>query len=343
MSIRFSRFLDEGIDRLFYCWARVKKYEEGVDEEFISCKPSDFWVFSGRESRYTEFVESYYMRPEGYVTVSLRSRDLFRYGLFELRVRLPRVEGGPLLWFGFELEDLFGGGCIHFGWDTSRGELRAVAGGFISRVEMNLTKYLPERYSEEYNLYRIIRRRDLALWYINERLRAVAILGAGDVRDSKILYEEKPYYISVLRDTPALSLPVLLDIDAGDYSKPFEWRDLHPWNLRVAEIDPDTKIYLDLYAIGGEQRLTGSKVRERIISAPIPGGADRVNIVFTATGRGDLVIESSSGDQWREYDRIFTSPNKRIIVRLSEPQLMYRIIFEPHQEAIIEEAYSTIV
>jgi len=73
--------------------ARVKGASRGVEEEFIRCRASEFWGFSYRERRYTEFIDSGYAKPSGYVTVSLRSRDLFRYGVFKLRARLARAEG----------------------------------------------------------------------------------------------------------------------------------------------------------------------------------------------------------------------------------------------------------
>lgn len=107
MVLRYSKIMSEGLDNSFYCWARVKSDLKDVEERFIACKASDFWRFSGDESKYTYFLSSY-VKPAGYITVSLRSKESFRNGLFELRTLLPRWDSGPMLWFGFENEDLFG-------------------------------------------------------------------------------------------------------------------------------------------------------------------------------------------------------------------------------------------
>ena len=161
------------------------------------CRPEDFWRFTGGERSYTDFIASF-VKPRDVVTVSLRSRQ-FSFGVFELRAELPRFPNGPMLWFGFEAEDLFGGGVQHFMWRSSEGKLYAFAGGTAARAEMELSPVIGTDLSSGYHHFKIVYRRGLALWYVDGRLRALAILGAGD---AGVLHSPKPYVVGFARDPP---------------------------------------------------------------------------------------------------------------------------------------------
>ncbi len=267
---------------------------------------------------------------------------MYRYGVFELRTKLPRWDNGPVLWFGFESDDLFGGGCIHFGWFTSSGVLKAFAGGFVSRVEMDLTRYVPSNYSENYNFFRVVHRRNMALYYINDRLRAVAILAEGDARDSRILYNKDPYIISLTRDKPSAEIGVLLDIDAGDIDKSYEWRDLHPWGLRVSEADPDTPVIIDLYRENSSDPVKEIEVVDMFTSSPFPGLADLIKINLIARGSGRLVIQEYTGSRWIEYDSESFSGEKIIKKIIEEPGIMYKVVIEPETKIFVENSYVII-
>jgi len=340
LNLRYSKIMSEGLDNSFYCWARVKSDFKDVEERFITCRASDFWRFSGDESKYMYFLSSY-VKPAGYITVSLRSKESFRNGLFELKTPLPRWDGGPIIWFGFENEDLFGGGCIHFMWDSGRGVLKAFAGGFISRAEMDLTRFVPGDPSKEYNIYRIAFNSDLALWYINERLRAVALFGEGDIRDSKIIYDGTPYIISLVRDRPSPELGILMDIDGGDPSRTYIWEGVHPWSLRVSNGSDSMNIYLDLYIDGIDKKFVEMKIRDKVISAPFPGILDLKKIVFRSSGEGLLYIEEWDGGEWELYDKIRVEGERKNSIYIDEGKgaLLYRVIYEPHIESTIKEAH----
>ncbi|MEM1610815.1 MAG: hypothetical protein QXQ57_04115 [Sulfolobales archaeon] len=339
MVLRYSEILGRGLDDIFYCWARVKSDLRGIEERFVVCRASDLWRFSGDQSVYTRFISSY-IKPAGYITVSLRSREVFRNGLFELRTPLPRWDGGPMLWFGFESEDLFGGGCIHFMWDSGKGVLKAFAGGFVSRAEMDLTRFLPNNPSEAYNIYRISFNKDLALWYINERLRAIAVFGEGDNRDSRIIYDDAPYIISFVRDRPSPELGVLLDIDGGDISKTYIWEGIHPWSLRVSSGTDNMNIYLDLYIERSDRRLAGIETGDKIVSAPFPGISGFKKISFRSSGEGVLYIEEWDESVWGLYDKIRVEGGEKTNIYIDSWRraLLYRIIYEPHTRSSIEEA-----
>ncbi|MEM4464243.1 MAG: hypothetical protein QXJ95_01610 [Ignisphaera sp.] len=326
-GIRFSPIVVDGLDTVFYCWCRIKSSMVDFEESFRVCKPQDFWLFTNEEKRYTEFV-SRYVKPAKYITVSLRSRELFRWGVFEVRAKLPRVSGGPMFWFGFELDDLFGGGVIHFMWHCDRGVLKAFAGNFISRVEMDLTRYLPNDISSNYHFYKIVHREGLALWYIDEKLRAMAILGTGSTRESTILYNGNPYTIGFTKDVPSSMLPILLDIDGGDIEKSFEWPDIHPWDLRVSEGNPRTTLYLDLFVDHSDTTLRNHHVEKEIVSAPFPGTLEQKEILFAAEDGGLLIIENFANNQWFEYETVRIEGKKLYSIPIRDKGIMNRIVFK---------------
>jgi len=340
-GIRYSSIIVDGLDNVFYCWSRVKSFVKGVEEEFRICRAQEFWIFTNKERKYTDFISRYF-KPANYITVSLRSKELFRFGVFELRAKLPRIVEGPMLWFGFELDDLFGGGVIHFMWHTDKGVLMAFAGGFSHRVEMDLTKHIPSDVSVNYHLYKIIYREGLALWYIDEKLRAIAILGTGNIRDSMLLYNNDPYIIGFTRDAPSASLPILLDIDGGNVEKPFEWLDIHPWNLRVSEGDPKTTIYLDLYLENSNTILKGYSVENEIISAPFPATLNYKEILFATKDSGILIIEGFTNGQWFEYKEIAIEGNKLYSIHIQNKTLMSRLRFRPKSSTKIIEAQTIL-
>jgi hypothetical protein len=337
-GIRYSRVLAGGLSELFYCWIRVPSGKPGFQEEFKVCRPEDFWRVGGEEKSYTEFV-SVYVKPRGVIAVSLRSKEAYNAGVFELRAKLPRYPRGPMLWFGFEGEDLFGGGVVHFMWSTSEGRLKAFAGSFMSRVEMDLTDVVGALDSASYHYFKICRRRDLALWYVDDRLRAMAILGSGDVRDSTVLYNSKPYVIGYTRDIPALRLPILLDIDAGDIEQEYEW-DIHPWSLRVFDGDPNSLLSLDLYVESSDNKIRGLRLERgvQVASAPFPGTLDHTQLVLLTSGKCRVSVESYVGGEWNLHSEVVLEPRRPRNIVLVEKSLLYRVLIEPLEEATVKEA-----
>lgn len=196
-------------------------------------------------------------------------------------------------------------------------------------IIMDLTKYLSNDVSINYHLYKIIYREGLALWYIDDRLRAMAILCCGISRDSSILYDREPYAIGFTRDIPSSSLPILLDIDGGDINRHFEWPDLRPWDLRVSEGNPRTTIYLDLYAEDSDEKLDNVTVDREITSAPFPGILDYKEVIFASKSDVILTIESFTSKQWLTYKEYKVEGNKLYNLTIDSKNLLYRISFRP--------------
>ncbi len=335
-GLRYSIILNEGLSSVFYCWLRVPSTERGIAEEFVPCKPEDYWKISGKEKSYTDFISTY-VKPKNVITVSLRSKEAFKFGVFELRTKLPIYANGPMLWFGFEADDLFAGGVVHFMWHTAQRKLYAFAGDIISRVEMDLTPIVGvSDFSTNYHVFKIVYREGLALWYVDGSLRAMAILASGDTRNSAILYYARPYAIGIVRDLPSAKLPILIDIDAGDISKDYEW-DIHPWGLRVFEGDPKTSILLDLYIENTDMKWEGRILRQgsKIVSAPFPGTLDTVIIMFLSLGKGRLYIETYINGKWYTYKQIDVEGGVPYSYTIPDKNLLYRVVFEAQEDNVI--------
>ena len=300
--LRPSPAIEGGVDSLFHCWRRVPSTRVGLEEEFQPCRASEYWWVNYDEARYTDFSESVYLKPRGLITVSLRSRSTFTYGNFALMAKLPRVEGGPILWFGFEHDDLFAGGVVHFSWFSGRGSLYANIGGASKVVSMDLTKFLPKDASDRYHWYSVVYRRGVAMWFIDNRLRAIASVASGEVKDGGVVYDESPYVVAWTTDAPSAQLAVLIDID-GAPDVEFRWVGLNPWGLRVSNGDPKVPVKVKLYRAGSETTWAGSVVKpgDEFYSQPLPG-MGRKTLLLNVPG-GELTMEYFADGEWVEAKR----------------------------------------
>ncbi|MGC9010154.1 MAG: hypothetical protein ACP5I7_06035, partial [Sulfolobales archaeon] len=165
------------------------------------------------------------------------------------------------------------------------------------------------------------------------------LLAEGDTRDSKIIYDKDPYIIGLTRDRPSARLGVLLDIDAGDIERSYEWRDLHPWGLRVSETDPDAPITLDLYREGVKDPLRNTEVESSILTAPFPGLVNKARIYLVATGSGRVVVQEYIDGDWSDYDSISFSGDKILRISISEPGIMHRLLIEPETKIFVKKGY----
>ena len=321
----------EGVDEAFYCWRRVPSTRPGFEEEFQPCRASEYWHVNYGESKYTEFPYSTYIKPRGIVTVSLRSRQLFTYGSFSIRAILPRVKDGPMLWFGFEADDLFAGGVVHFMWNTGSGILTANVGNLGKVISMDLTKFLPQDASERHHWFSIVYRRGLALWYIDGRLRAIASVANGDVKDGGVVYDKPPYVASWTTDAPSPQLAVLLDID-GAPNVEFQWLGLNPWGLRVSNGDAEGPVRLRLYRDGSEEAWAGLTVNpgDELVSQPLPGLGKKT--IMLKAPSGVVRVEGLVGGEWVEL----VSTGAQQVFAISQDAPLIRIIYRANEAGSIK-------
>ena len=325
-GIRLSTFLEHGIDQIFYCWVRRAK-TEGLAESFELHKPSEFVKISWTETEYTFFKESKYVKPKGLYTVSLRSKELFSYGIFQIITKLPNWKDGPSLWFGFEADDLFGGGVIHFQYYN--GKLRAHVGAWPRPIAMDLTSFaLPTDYSSTRHTYSIYIHDGIALWYVDNKLRACALLAHQDIGEGKIIVDGPPYSLAITSMLPSTNLAVLLDIDGGDINKEWVWEDFHPWQIRVLPGQPKTILALDLYKHCSEEQVKKLKLEKEIITHPIPTlPFDKVNLYIKSTEKTNITIEYLTRNlEWQEYDKVDSIDHLRYSITDNLTAIRLRII-----------------
>jgi len=296
-AIRFGRALDEGLSSLFYCWTRTAI---PGGECFRREDPASFWQVSWDEDEYTFFRKACLIKPRGYVTVSMRSRECFRYGVFQLNARLPAWGDGPMLWFGFESEDLFGGGVIHFMLHS--GELRMFAGAWGGLLSLRLPG-LPQDYAEKRHTYTVRVHDTLAIWLIDDRLRGVAVL--ADSEAPLAVHEGPPYSIGLTPIRPSSALGVLLDIDGGPIDREWVWSDVHPWQVRVHEGTPSPSLLLRLRRWGSEDLLAGERVSGSVLSHPVPSLGVRATYTLVFDGKATVTVQRLTlGGEWVDEDEL---------------------------------------
>ncbi len=337
LPVRFGYVLEGDLGKLFYCW--IRESLASGRERFKSDDPRKYWRASWEEKTYTEFEEASLVRPPGLTTLSLRSRSVFKYGVFQLAARLPPWgDDSPMIWFGFEAEDLFGGGVVHFLYH--RGKLKAFAGAWPAPLSFELPG-LPGDYHSRRHIYTVKVHSALALWFIDDKLRGVSAL--MDSGDGALVHEGPPYSCGVTPMRPAQSMGVLLDIDGGSVDREWSWNDLHPWQVRVLEGDPRPSVAMRLYRYGSEKTLEGG-IEGSAVSHPIPCAGSRVTLAFKADVGGRLCAEAYTlkGD-WDEVDSLEVQAGRTLYWTLEVGPPFLRLHFEPksYGSITLAEAFIT--
>uniref|UniRef100_A0A7J3X8F4 Uncharacterized protein n=1 Tax=Thermofilum pendens TaxID=2269 RepID=A0A7J3X8F4_THEPE len=334
MAIRFGSILERGLGSAFYCWVREPLEEGG--ERFRLEDPERFWQVSWSQRKYTEFALARYVKPRGMITVSLRSRETFRYGVFQLNARLPDWgPEGPMLWFGFEAEDLFGGGVAHFMLQGST--LKAFAGAWL--IPLSLRLPAPGDLAAERHTYTVKVHRNIALWFIDFKL--VAAVALVDSEQPLALHEGEPYSVGATQLRPGSSLAVLIDIDGGPIDREWVWDDLHPWSIRVLDGDEQPNLVLKLYRHSSEDLVEGL-LRGPVVSHPIPAAGSEVEIALAADVAGDARVEACSlSGEWFELEELELRAGRPLRWRARVGAPFIRVAVEPRGEGRVKlaEAY----
>lgn len=334
-KIRFGEIIEKGLESYFYCWVREPK---NGGEAFRLEDPSKYWIVDWEESKYTFFKKATLRRPPGLITLSVRSRDVFRYGVFQLTARLPAWESGPMLWFGFEAEDLFGGGVVHFLYKNKA--LSAYAGAWSDGGPLAMTIPLNGLdLSLARHTFTIRVHEHLALWFVDSRLKAVAVL--TDSEGPQTIHEGEPYSLGVTALRPSPSMAVLLDIDGGPLDKEWTWDDIHPWQLRVLDGSPSPSLAIRLREFGKDSLMEGNRYRKGVAAHPVPALGVNVTFLFKASGGGRLSIQAyTRGGGWLTVDSMNVA-DEMVVYKVEEDFLFVRLVYEPEGIGRVEvaEAY----
>ncbi|MCS7113611.1 MAG: hypothetical protein RMJ00_06095 [Nitrososphaerota archaeon] len=324
--IRPTIALAEGLDSIFYCWIR-RLAVEGYVEEFESVDPTRYFSIDWRESKYTVFTSARYVKPKGIQTVSLRSKRCFSYGVFEIETKLKPMDGGPMLWFGFEIDDLFRGGVAHFMFDTSRRILYGYTG---RRWTVSFQIPLPDGYSEERHSYMVAVKKWLIIHIVDGSIRGLTVSSWVDGCKPSTIYNGPPYTLCISPAPPPPSMPILIDIDgAGDLE--YVWEDIHPWLIRITDGDPDVPVKLNLYSWGSRSIWMDKPVDERELSTPIPGLQRRSVAILSVDKPGWVRVEALTEPEygWSVYASYRLKPLEANRIEFDYGPYAYRLLYEP--------------
>lgn len=192
-----------------------------------------------------------------------------------------------MLWFGFEVEDLFGGGVVNFKYQN--GKLFGYAGGWGGESPLSLALPVEENLSTGRRVYSIRVYKRLALWFVDSSLVGVAIL--SNTGSNIVLHEGYPFSIGITSVEPGYEMGVLIDIDGEPTNKEWIWADLHPWNLRVTNGCQDPSLYISLYNGETGEPLAGKRVSNEFVTLPVPVGGHKTSLYLTLDGEAEVTVE----------------------------------------------------
>ena len=347
-SINLSKLISDSIDTYFYSWAR-KTPCGSYAECFEVHKASDFWVYSLNETSYTNFDVAMLSRPAGYTTVSMRSKMTFDLGYFAARVVLPpTASNGPWILFGFESDDWFVGGVAHWGYYINDGTLRATVGGFNGTVFNNLTGFKPSDATSAYHVYEIMVKPWGIFHAIDGNIRSIVIRGAGDTpsSSSNLLTVPGRFVMAHTQNLPTKNLAVLLDIDGGSTSVKWVWNSIHPWGLRVGEMDKDTPISTPLFNGSNGSWPVGNSVSagSSWISMPFPA-LGRSIVAFAASSSGTLTIQlyNPGPNAWYNYQTFSINADTYYVIEIKNALQFARVVYTPSANATIRDAHVIMI
>jgi len=341
-AFQWERFLEHGLDAHFI--ARI--YElDGVER---TARASDYW----RQVNYISEFEGTLTLPRDKRGISIYSRRAFVYPQLSVRTMLPRLsligdEFGMRYYFGFENGGNIGNGIAAFYIYTTPitiNELRVIIGTLpLPSCYLNIDVAKPSDFYYNYHLYRIVVSRNLVLFFIDSRLRAVAVqlLQGGYV---KVKENVLPYSIALIPPLPS-SLTTMIQLYAGDRTSVATSdtvAPLSPYWFRVSDGKEVVPLALPLYPDNTDSAMAGRSISSgNIASHPVPlFGYSRKTIRFMANQGGSLEIQvyTLSGN-WRTYESVSISANTLLSYSIDDEVILARIVFTPSTyPATINEA-----
>jgi hypothetical protein len=331
-TFQWEHFLEYGIDAFF-----IARYTDASTLEVRPGKASDFW-------KQTSLVVGSYSGvlslPPNVRTIVLYSRRAFRYPHVMAWLGMPDLrpvgnETDLRFFIGVENGGELGNGIASFMLytDANAGvynRLCVHVGTRYANLTLNLDAVKPPDYQTVAHHYRIIITKNLALFYIDSYLRAVAIQcirGAVTVVDNVA-----PYSIGLIPPLSA-TLTALVEILTNRTQIASASIDipLMPIAFRVAD-GGDIALSLPLSLANNDVLLRGYSISSgSVTSHPVPlWGFNRKTIYFMADQAGTLAIEiyMLSGN-WRTYDTVSVPANTLVKYRIDDEVILARVVFTP--------------
>jgi len=330
-TFQWEHFLEHGLDAHFI--ARVIKFD-GTE---VLARASDYLV----QVDYKPPFEGTFTLPKDKRGVSIYSRRAFLYPQLYAYVKLPSLsllgnEAEMLYFLGLENGSNIFNGIASFVLATSStytNRLYAYAGPLQGIVKLNIDVAKPSDFNTAYHSYRVVLTRNLTLFFIGSRLRAVAVQclqgGYVNVKENVL-----PYSIALIPPMPS-SLTTLVGLFAinrtatapSDLVAP-----LSPYSFRVSDGNEIIPLSLPLYLDNSDTVLAGYSISSgSVTSHPIPTfGYSRKTLRFMASQSGTIEIQvyTLTGN-WRTYDSVSISANTLLSYSIEDEVILTRAVFTP--------------
>jgi hypothetical protein len=340
-TFQWEHFLEQGINAHFITRTADLKGSS------ILIKASDFW----KQVDYKPPFEGTLTLPKDKMLVAIYSRRAFMYPNLIANVKLPSLslvgdETHMYLYLGLENGNSIYNGIASFLLDTYTtytNRLFVVAGPLTGVSQLNIDVAKPADFNTAYHIYRVILTKNLVLFFIDGRLRAVAVqsLQGGYV---KVKENVLPYSITLISPMPS-SMTTLIELYAfgrSSIASADAVAPLSPFRFRVSDGKDIIPLALPLYLDNTDTALADYSISSgSITSHPIPVfGYSEKTIYFMASQSGTLNIEvyTLSGN-WRTYDSISIPANTFYAYKMTGDAVLARVKFTPNTyPATINEA-----
>lgn len=329
-TFQWEHFLGFGLDAHFL--ARVIE----LDGTEVLARASDFW----RQVEFKPPFEGTLTLPKDKSGVSIYSRRAFLYPQLMAYVKLPTLslvgnETDILYHLGLEHGSMIFNGIAGFYLRTATdysNRLFVIVGSLQGWRSLNIDAVKPADFSTAYHMYRVIVTRNLVLFFIDYRLRAVAVqcLQGGNM----VVRENVPPYSIILVPQLPSSLTAFTElftnrtqVAPSDITVP-----LSPYGFRVSDGKEIAPLALPLYLDNSDTTLAGYSITSgSVTSHPIPVfGYNRKTLYFTASQSGTLEVHvyTLTGN-WRTYDSISIPANTLLSYTIDDEAVLARVVFTP--------------
>ncbi|MCD6487812.1 MAG: hypothetical protein J7K21_01120 [Desulfurococcales archaeon] len=263
-----------------------------------------------------------------YDELLIRSLRIYKYPYALFNTKLPELQNGQKVEFGFEnlSKRYTGTSQFQFRRVNDVDQLRAYIASQNESTNVDISFALPTDAKTAKHVYAIRMGKNLVEFFVDGKVVAVGIGGCG----INAIIEGPPY--SIMCKKAPLSPFVVLQIEVYPYRISDILFPLNPLNIVVTDGDPLPPRVYRLYVAGTDNVLAGYSVSSGSVTThPVPvfGHRDKT-IYFMSDKDGQLSIEiyTSSGN-WREYDSITVTANKLIPYKMTGDAVLVRLVFTP--------------
>jgi hypothetical protein len=329
-GFQWEYYLERGLDYYF-----IGRYADIYGNRGV-LRVSDVWYSPTLAPPWDSFLKV----QKHIRLVAIYSRYQYRYPHVHFNVKLPSLSlpgNASLVYFYFGLEngsEMFSGiASFRLETTTTYSNRLRVEIGLKPPLALNIDVAKPADFDTAYHNYSILCAKNLVLFIVDGRLRAVAIQASPDISYIAVYDSVLPYSIAIIPPLPERLSFLLEYIDDrsveldSDLELPFRI-----YGVRISEGKEIIPLSLSLYELFSDTVLRGYSISSGyVISHPVPTwGYEKKTIYFMADQAGTLDIQTYHWSRsWRIYDSISVPANTLVKYRIEDPALLARVVFTP--------------